>query len=247
MATAPTVDGLDKTIAELNPLYQGSINNLNAQKGLVPQKYDAQRTALDAAKVQGFNQINNQATGRGLAFSGIPLNEQANYLSTTYLPGMQQADFQQNADVLALDQALAQLDLQRGTQAIGIREQQQSALNQYLLQQQSQEFQASQAALDRAAAMARSSGGGGGGGGSASSQQGYYTSASKSGGTNFYDPNGNPITAAQYFNARGGNSGDLLAFLNSSQGGQRIVAELQAPGANVNAIKQKYSYVFGGI
>lgn len=245
---APKVEKLDSVVASLNPIYQSSVNNINAQKNLVPTKYDAQRSALEAAKVQGFDQINNQATGRGGSFSGVPVNEQSKYLSTTFLPGMQQADFQQNADVLALDQALAQLDLQRGQQAVGIRDNQQSALNQYLLQQSQQQFTAQQNALDRAAsaklAAARSSGGGGSGG--SASNSGYFTKTSQTGGTNFYDYNGNPVTAAQYFASQGGSVGDLINFL-SRDADKTSQAALKAYQANPAAAKQKYSYIFGGI
>lgn len=170
MAASPQkVQTIDEIAGSLTPHYASSTNVINSQKNLIPQKYDAQRSALDAAKVQGFNQINDQATGRGMSFSGVPLHEQANYLSTVYLPGQQQADYQQNADLLALDQALADLDMNKVNQAIGIRQTQQGAMDQWLLQQSQQDFQREQNALDRAqqASLSASRGGGGGGGSSA--------------------------------------------------------------------------------
>lgn len=90
MATqAPTVQSLSDVYNELNSAYAGGRDVINEQISGLGEKYGAQRTALEAEKVQGFDTINEQATGRGMAFSGIPLDEQAKYLSTKYLPGMQ--------------------------------------------------------------------------------------------------------------------------------------------------------------
>src|SRR5690348_17276641 len=102
MATAPQVQTLAQAMAELDPAYAASRDVVSQQQAALPAKFNAQRAALTAEKGQGFNAINNQATGRGLSFSGIPLDEQATYLSTKYLPGMQAADYQQNQEQLAL-------------------------------------------------------------------------------------------------------------------------------------------------
>ena len=110
MATAPTVQTLDQIMAELQPSVQGQVGVINQQKAANAAVYDAQRAGLDAQKVKGFNDINTQATGRGMAFSGIPLNEQAEYLSTKYLPGIQAANAQQNMDALAYDRQAADLN-----------------------------------------------------------------------------------------------------------------------------------------
>lgn len=158
---APTVQTIDQILATQAPAYQGSIDVINKKQAALPGQFDAQRQALNAQKVQGFNDINNQATGRGLSFSGIPLDEQANYLSTKYLPGLQQLQQQQNEQDLALQQSLADINQQRTLGAISTQSNQQKSLEDYLSQQrqfqQQQQLAAQQAANDRATAAYQAS------------------------------------------------------------------------------------------
>lgn len=170
MATVPTVQTLDQIQAELQPGYTAQRGII--QKGIANtnETYKASEMALDAAKTQGFNQINEQATGRGLAFGGIPIEEQANYLSTKYLPGKQAAKAQQQADILTLEGQNAALDTDIRNKAFGSREQQVGSLNQWNLQQEAQrasaeaqriqnDFNASQAEKDRAHQAAQAAAG----------------------------------------------------------------------------------------
>ena len=144
MATAPTVQKLDQIMAELQPSVQGQVDVINQQKAASAGIYDAQRAGLDAQKVQGFNDINTQATGRGMAFSGIPLNEQAEYLSTKYLPGIQAANAQQNADALAYDRQAADLNANIFNKAFDWRNQQVLTLNDWNKMIAGQEFSKSE-------------------------------------------------------------------------------------------------------
>lgn len=147
----PQVQNLDQIIADLNPAYQKQTDLLNQQRSGLGIKYDSQRSALGAEKVQGFNQINNQATSRGLSFSGIPLDEQATYLSTKYLPGMQNLAAQQNQEDMSLQEALAKIDSDRRLRALDVRSGQQSNLERYLAEERNRQFEAEQNALNRAA------------------------------------------------------------------------------------------------
>lgn len=131
----PQVQSIENIIASQAPAYQGSIDVINKKKAAIPGQFEAQRMGLDAQKVEGFNQINNQATGRGMSFSGIPLDEQANYLSTKYLPGMQALTQQQNEQDLALQQALADIDKDRRLGALSTQASQQATLEDYLKEQ----------------------------------------------------------------------------------------------------------------
>lgn len=149
MATAPTVQTLDQIMAELQPGY-------TAQRGVIAkgiqntnETYKASELALDAAKTQGFNQINEQATGKGTAFSGITATEQADYLSTKYLPGKQAAKAKQQEDILTLEGQNAQLDTDIRNRAAGTRDQQVQSLNQWNLQQEAQRAAAEAARLER--------------------------------------------------------------------------------------------------
>ena len=144
MATAPTVQTLDQIMAELQPSVQGQVGVINQQKAANAAVYDAQRAGLDAQKVKGFNDINTQATGRGMAFSGIPLNEQAEYLSTKYLPGIQAANAQQNMDALAYDRQAADLNANIFNRAFDWRNQQVLTLNDWNKMLSGQEFSRSE-------------------------------------------------------------------------------------------------------
>lgn len=154
---APVVQDLNQIISDLNPVYAPQENLLNQQRSGLGIKYDSQRSALGAEKTQGFNQINNQATGRGLSFSGIPLDEQATYLSTKYLPGIQNIASQQNTEDMSLQTALAQLDSERRLRALDTRQTQQSSLEKYLADERDRQFKEQQAALDRQATASQNS------------------------------------------------------------------------------------------
>lgn len=157
MANAPTVQSLDQIMASLQPGYDAQQAIINQQSANTDATYKAQSLALDAAKTQGFNQINSQATGKGNTFSGIPVDEQANYLSTTYLPGLQQAQAKQNADKLTLAGQAAALNTDMRTKALDTQNNQQSAVNQWNLTQAQIEAQAREGAANRAAAAASQS------------------------------------------------------------------------------------------
>lgn len=152
MAQAPQVQSLAQIMTDLTPSIQGQQDLIKQQQGGLGAKYGSQRTALQAEKVQGFNDINTQATGRGVAFSGIPLDEQATYLSTKFLPGMQAVDQQQNEENMDLSRQSAQLYTSLYDKAFGERSQQTSALNQWNLSQMEIEAQAREKELDRQAA-----------------------------------------------------------------------------------------------
>lgn len=149
MATAPIVQTLDQIQAELQPGYTAQRGVI--QKGILNtnETYKASELALDASKTQGFNQINEQATGKGTAFGGIPVTEQADYLSTKYLPGKQAAKAKQQEDILTLEGQNASLDTDIRNKAFGSRETQVGSVNQWNLQQAANEAAAEAARLQR--------------------------------------------------------------------------------------------------
>lgn len=148
---APVVQNLDDVITELNPIFAPQEQLIGAQRNGLGAKYDAQRSGLVAQKAQGFNTVNTQANARGMAFSGIPQHEQADYLATEFLPGMQKADSQQNTEDITLQSALAEINSQKRTRAMDIRAGQQSSLEKYLAEERDRAFQAEQARLERSA------------------------------------------------------------------------------------------------
>jgi hypothetical protein len=149
MATAPTVQTLDQVMAELAPGYQTQQAIIDKQQAGLGAKYGAQKQGLEAQKVQGFNTINNQATGRGMSFSGIPLDEQATYLSTKYLPAIAATDQQQNEEDLKLQMQRADLTKEQRNTALSKIDNQTQSLNSWNLQQMQQEAQARENQLNR--------------------------------------------------------------------------------------------------
>ena len=149
MATAPTVQTLAQAMVDLDPAYAASRSVVERRRSALPQKYDAQRAGIYAERGEGFNAINNQATGRGASFSGIPQDEQARYLSTKFLPGLQQADFQQNEEDMRLEGELAGLSKEQRLSAQGRVDKQQSDLNSWNQMIAQQEFQAKEAEKQR--------------------------------------------------------------------------------------------------
>lgn len=152
---APQVQSVEQIIADYNPAFQGSIDVLNKRREQIPTIFNGQREALNAEKVQGFNQINNQATGRGMSFSGIPLDEQANYLSTKYLPGLTNLSTQENEAQLAIDDSLASINKERRLAAMGTRENQQKSLESYLSEQRQMEWDKQKFSAQQAMESAR--------------------------------------------------------------------------------------------
>jgi len=151
---APQVQTLAEVMASLDPAFAGQEQVVQKKQAGLGAKYDAQRAGLTAEKGQGFNAINNQAVSRGGSFSGVPIDEQATYLSTKYLPGLQAADSQQNDEDLELQGQLATIGTQKTTSALGTIEKQKSDLNSWNMQQAQLEAQARENALNRAAQAA---------------------------------------------------------------------------------------------
>lgn len=149
MATAPRVQTLAEAMRDLDPAYAASRDMVAKRQQALPGKYEAQRAGIYAARGEGFNTINNQATGRGASFSGIPQDEQARYLSTKFLPGLQQADFQQNEEDLNLQGQLAGIDKEQRLGAQSRVDKQQSDLNSWNQMLAQQEFQARESEKQR--------------------------------------------------------------------------------------------------
>lgn len=159
MAT-PTVQKLPDILAGLEPAFAQTRNLYNQQKAGVAGQTESAKMALEAKKVRGFNNINDQAASRGVAFGGIPLNEQADYLSTEYLPGMQRIQEGATQRTDALSMALAQLEQDKYKTGLSTQQRQQDTLNQFLeaerqrkaqlfLQEQRQRFEASENQANR--------------------------------------------------------------------------------------------------
>jgi len=151
---APVVQSPDSILSSLTPAYSGQESVINQEQAAIPAKYQAQTDELNADKVQGFKDINTSANSKGLAFSGIPASEQATYLSTKYLPGIENLENQQNTDTMTLAGQLASLESEKRLTALNTQQTQQKALSDWQnaqeAQQEQEAFQKWQAANDQA-------------------------------------------------------------------------------------------------
>lgn len=139
---------LEQIMQELNSVYDPQRDVYNKQINALPGQQQAQMKGLDAAKTDAFNQIVTGANRRGVAFGGIPLEEQQSYLGSSYLPAVANLKnrFEQNR--FSLQAALQELAAKQRGEARDIYD---------------REWAREQA--EAAAARARAASGGGGGGG----------------------------------------------------------------------------------
>lgn len=147
---APKVQSISQLMTDLAPGYNEQAGVLNEQIETVGQEFEAQRQSLGAIKDQQFNKINDQAVGRGAAFSGVPLHEQADYLSTHYLPGMQASYAQENQQRLSLKGMLAQLRTEQRNRAFDTRQTQMGWLNNWNMNERGIQATAQENKLNRA-------------------------------------------------------------------------------------------------
>lgn len=132
----PQVQSLSDIIASLNPIYDSQRQAINQQISNNQQSGGAQMSALDAAKQAAFQSINQNASNRGLLFSGFSPNEQAQYLGTRYLPAVAQLQQGIQDRNNTLTNQLLGIDTNVQKQALDTQQGQVKDQNAYALQQQ---------------------------------------------------------------------------------------------------------------
>ena len=160
---------LQQIITELNPAYQPQINTLRQRQALIPGQTVAEEKGLQAKQESAFGDILGGARRRGLGFSGIPLEEQAKYTSTEFLPAVARLKQQSKDQAFSLEDAILGISERRNTLAQQLRQQEQDR------DFQREQFEEQKRAAARAEALAAqatlgslgSFGGGGGGEGGA--------------------------------------------------------------------------------
>jgi hypothetical protein len=146
---------LDQILTSLNGVYQPQIQSVQQQQAALPAQFDAQTQGVEAQKNDAFNSILNgaRARGTGVAFGGIPLQEQAQYTASTYAPALAKLQSDQLTQQQSLQDALNKINEDKMNTANGMY---QFGVNQDLEQQklaeQQREFDAQQAAAARASA-----------------------------------------------------------------------------------------------
>lgn len=156
---------IGQIVEELKAAYEPQVTAINQQVANLPAEYQAQSAGLEQAKQNAFGDITNQASARGLAYSGMPIAEQSKYVGTKFLPAMAQLQAQQNQQKFSLTSALNELNMKKYAQAQAVRQQELDREEQARQAEANRQAQL-QAAREQAARAARSYGGGGGGGSS---------------------------------------------------------------------------------
>lgn len=152
----------------LNSTYNPQRDLINSQIQQLPGQYQAQQQGLDAQKNIAFQGVDNQANSRGMLYSGVPTQEDNNYIAANYLPAVANLKNQQNQQQYGLQSALNQVGQQQQQSA-------QSMYNTGLQNDMQQKYYDQQIALaqQQANMYANMYGRGGGGGGSASAAPAY--------------------------------------------------------------------------
>lgn len=73
---------------QLASAYNPQTDLVNQQIAQLAPQQQAQQAGLDQAKVNAFKDITNQSNSRGVLFSGVPIDQQATYVGTKYLPAV---------------------------------------------------------------------------------------------------------------------------------------------------------------
>jgi hypothetical protein len=238
---------LDQIIAEMDPGYAPSRDIVTQQINALDPAQQAQEQGLNAQKDQGFKDIVDQARTRGMGFGGIPLSEQATYLSSNYLPALANLKSTFATKKADLASTLADLNKEQRNTALGL---QQTELN--------REEQAREAAAARAAAASAASsnsdwlsaltGGGRGGADNAPAWQ-KLMQQKAGGGFNFQDLSGKATSAATFAKINGINIADLLH--NMANSGDKFAGAAYSDIARNNGkitpqLMSKYSSLFWG-
>lgn len=206
---------LDAIISELNGTYQPQIDSIRQRQSMIPGAIQAEEQGLQAQQGQAFDDIMGGARRRGMGFSGIPLQEQAKYTSTQFLPAMARLRQSGREQAMSLEDAILGINERRNTSALGIRQNEQQMAEQqrqfnasHALQQQqlaAQQRAASASAYRPAATI-----------GSLGSPTQSLVTQRKDKGYEFKDQFGNPISAAAYAAATGVPFRQLLQTMANS-------------------------------
>jgi hypothetical protein len=156
------VQTLDQIVKSISGVYNPQVKLLRQRQSAIPQSLQAEEQGLQAKQTQSFEEMIGGARRRGLGFSGIPIQEQAKYNATEYMPALARLKQSGRENAMSLEEAILGVRERQNTMASQMRDGQLSrdmALRQ--LAEQRRQFDA-QLAEQRAAAARASSGGGGG-------------------------------------------------------------------------------------
>lgn len=81
---------LAQVLTELDGVYSPQVDSIRQRQAAIPGQVEAEEQGLQAKQTTAFGDILNGARrrGTGVAFGGIPLQEQARYTADNYLPAV---------------------------------------------------------------------------------------------------------------------------------------------------------------
>lgn len=153
----PSVQSYDDIYGGLASQYDPQSSLVNTQLADLPRQQAAQQASLDQAKVNAFKDITNQSNSRGVLFSGVPIDQQATYTGTKYLPAVANMTTAFNNQKTGLLGSLNTINANRMTTARGIQSQQQANLTAYQKAQEDAAYKQAQLNLGYARLGASSS------------------------------------------------------------------------------------------
>lgn len=113
---------LDQIVKSLGSVYDPLEQQARARQAAIPGQIAEEEKGLGAKQESAFGEILGGARRRGLGFSGIPLQEQAKYTATEYMPALARLRQSGREQAMSLEDAILGLNRERRTQGQGIYE-----------------------------------------------------------------------------------------------------------------------------
>lgn len=247
---------IDQIMASRASLFDPEKALVNSQIAALPGQQAAEQAGLDQAKTNSFRDITNSANARGVLYGGAPIDEQQTYVGTKFLPAV--ADLKNNYlnKSSALQSTLIGINQKQNQDATGIQSAQTSAeiaaqkaaddraYNDRKLQEDRAYNQSRlQAAATKASQKAP-----------ADAAKGFVRNLTPTG-LAYRDSKGNPITSAQYYDAKGASGinailSDLQASSNPGDAkiAQKVATDARYRGSSgYDNLAKDYPYIFGGV
>lgn len=240
---APTVRTLDQILSEIGGVYTPQIQSLQTQMADIPNQVQAEEQGLAAKQTNAFGDILNSARrrGTGVAFGGIPLQEQAQYTASTYMPALANLRTAAKQQATSLQDAINQIQERRQNAALSLQQTDQQRYDTYQQNQQALAAQRAAAAASDISKYFNTGTASTANSQAATPTQGAYTyknGSNGSGGFAFYDAGNNPISAAKYAQLNGIKLLDLINKM-AKAGDTGAASILKGPGVDTNSLNYK--------
>jgi hypothetical protein len=123
---------LQQVLTELDGVYNPQVDSIRQRQAAIPGQLQAEQDGLQAKQNTAFGDILNGARrrGTGVAFGGIPLQEQARYTADNYLPALARLQQSGREQAMSLEDALNGINERKYSQGVGIYSQEQQAAEQ---------------------------------------------------------------------------------------------------------------------